>query len=234
MIVRTFILAVALLAGAAPAAFAQDAPAAEQSQQEATASALRDVYQALFFDSGMFDAMADHYLPQFRQTITTSPIYQRGNARRRADLDALVARTPELMREEVIAESNAMSNNIAAEVGAIVTPEELRDYADLMRLPLWQRHIDAMARAAAQTNGRTTDYQVEFSPEEQAQLEAMEARPAAQALIRTNGALGDIIDREMRAAGPRIQPRLQQRLAGEFCNLLGRDCPPAMRAMSQP
>ncbi|HYD88057.1 MAG TPA: hypothetical protein VEA80_11320 [Vitreimonas sp.] len=236
MIIRVIVLGLCLAAASVPAQAQQTVhvPAAEAAAPEETASALRDVYQALFFDSGMFDAMAEHYLPIYRQTITSSDLYRLGGERRRADLDALIARTPELMRDEVIAEADTMSSNIAPEISALFTPEELRDYADLIRLPLWQRHIQAMAQQAAENNGDPHDYQPVFTAEERAELEAMEQRPGAQALMRSGGALNAILHREMQAAGPRMQARLQQRLASEFCNLLGNDCPPALRASIRP
>jgi len=233
MLIRTLVLSVGLLFAAAPT-YAQtpEPPAAPSSvQHEETASALRELYQALFFDSGMFDTMIEHYLPQYSQTITTSEIYRVGGNRRRADLDALIARTPDIMRDEIIAEASAMSGNIAPRVSDLVTPEELRDFADLMRSPLWERHIQAaMARMAASNGQSIEDLGVEFTPEEEAQFNAMSERPAAQALMRTGPVLMAVIDAEFEAAAPRIQQRTQQRLARELCDLLGRDCPPALRA----
>jgi hypothetical protein len=210
----------------------QQAPLAEVAAPEVThATALRDFYNATFFETGMFDTMIEIFLPQFRTSISQSPVYAQSNAQRRAALDALVERVPSMMREEIQTEIGTMAANAAPRIEGMVTAEEMAGIAELMRLPLWrERAAQIMHEVAAEKDaGAATSEDADFTTEELAQIEAMMEQPGGRAILRTGDPLMAILNQEMEAASPRMVPRLQTRLFREFCDILGRDCPRELR-----
>lgn len=233
MSVRYALMALALLT-APSVAFAQEAapaqaPAAESAPQgEAGVVAMRDLYHALFFDTGMYDMMIDALMPEFRRSITTSQLYLQGDSRRRAALDDLVNRVPDIMRDELRTESQAMAQNVAPRVTHLLNAEQITGLAEFMRAPEWRPVIQRMIGAEMQQRAGGADG-VQLTQEEEDAFARFEFTPLGQIMLRHGDAFMAIVMAEFEAATPRIEPRIQMRMMHEMCDALDRDCPPEFR-----
>jgi hypothetical protein len=229
---RCLLIALALAcAGIAPAAAqeqqpAQPAPAAEAATppaENATTAALRDVYQALFFDTGMFDAIVVQMLPEYRRQAASSTYYRRANAERRRALDQLIEATPNILREEIVAESAIMARNATPRVAELMTPEEVTWFANFLRAPEWRPIVQRMV---GQTSKNDTS---ELTEEELASFARFEESPMAEMLAEKGEPFMNLLTQEMDSAMQRIEPRLQMRLMTGICEALGRSCPRELR-----
>lgn len=221
-------LAVTPLAAAAqePQA-APAAPVTAQAPEElSTTAAVRDVYHALFFDTGIFDAMTEQFLPQYRQTATSSTYYRRARGEQRAALDRVIDGTPQLMREEIIAESFIMADRASARAGELLSPQDITMLATFLREPEWRDFMQRMAAEGAAGRDSST---TQIDPDEADEMTAYaEARFSPQ-LLQNGEAFMALLVSEMQAAGPRLQTRIQRRLAVEICAALDDRCPRELR-----
>jgi len=212
MSLRPVILAIVLAFAPCGLANAQDTETPTHAQEAISESevALRDLYQALFFDTGIFDTIAQQMYPTYRQHAMASEYYQSSRGSRREALDRVIDATPDIMREEVIAESNVMAGNINERASALLPPEEIRALAAMMRDPELRPLMQRLALRGAQ------DENDDATPEEQAQLEAYAAANLSPALLERGPALMDLV----RPGAERRQSKDSGALAGSS---VGRD-----------
>jgi hypothetical protein len=202
-------------------------PAPDAATIAATTVVLQDFYQALFFETGLFDAMATCELPQLREITRGSDYYRRANRNQRRALDAAIDATPELIRTEVVAETSVMAQNIAPRVAALMSPEDIAGLTNLFRSPEWRPMVSRMVGLAAADK----DTDAAITAEDQARFEAMNGEPFAQAFEQHGDAFFAILSAEFDAASPRIVRRLQLALSRQICDALSGDCPPEMREL---
>jgi hypothetical protein len=192
-------------------------------------AAVRQFYVAALFDTGMFDGIVEQAVPQFRAIVQQSEFYLRGNERRRAALDQLIADVPGFMREEVMAEVETMAANVSPRLQSQLNAEEMASIAELMQLPIWRRYAQVVVQQVASGKADGAPPPLEPSSEEMAQLSALEHTPGAEALMRMGDQFWTLVNAETSAATARIQPRVQARMERELCEALGRDCPRPLR-----
>jgi hypothetical protein len=181
------------------------------------------VYQALFFDTGMFDAIVVQMLPEYRRQAASSTYYRRANAERRRALDQLIEATPNILREEIVAESAIMARNATPRVAELMTPEEVTWFANFLRAPEWRPIVQRMV---GQTSKNDTS---ELTEEELASFARFEESPMAEMLAEKGEPFMNLLTQEMDSAMQRIEPRLQMRLMTGICEALGRSCPRELR-----
>jgi hypothetical protein len=235
MRVRQFIAAMVFAAAFAAPAHAQEgviarsaeAPAAAAPDLTQTAAAIEDVYRALFFDLGIFDAIAAHQLPMYRQAATSSEYYRSASAEHRAALDRVIEDTPDIMRAEVLAEMPVMAANIAPRVASLLTPEEISGFANMFRSPELRPLLDRMVGRAVATGAESAT--VEPTEEERARLAEFEASPLGRAIVLHGNDFLAIVNGEFQAATPRVASRLQRALAVRICAALEDECPRDLR-----
>lgn len=185
--------------------------------------ALRDLYQALFFDTGMFDAVIQAMYPSLREQATASDDYRRARGQEREALDQLLDSIPQMMREEITEESATMARNIRERADAILAADDIRAIAAMMRDPQLRSMMQRLALGGAQ--GRDE----QPTPDEQAQMEAAAAAHLTPAIMERGSELMALVLDELEAARPRVRERLQRRVARETCAALGRRCPRDLR-----
>jgi hypothetical protein len=192
-----------------------------------TQAVLQDFYQALFFETGLFDTMTARELPQLRAITQSSEFYRRANRRQRRALDAAIEATPELIRSEVLAETSTMAQNVAPRVAALMRAEDIAGLTNLLRSPEWRPMLSRMIGLAVVDK----DTDAAITAEDEARFAAMDNEPFAQAFEQNGDAFFAILSSEFEAATPRIMTRLQTAMSRQICDALGDDCPPQMRAL---
>ncbi len=212
---------------AEPPAAELAAPAPDDPTIATTTAVLRDFYQALFFETGLFDVMAARELPQLREIAQNSDFYRRANRRQRRALDAAIDATPELIRSEVLAETSTMAQNVAPRIAALMRAEDIAGLTNLLRSPEWRPLVSRMIGLAAADK----DTDAAITPEDEARFHAMDNEPFAQAFEQHGDEFFAILSGEFDAASPRIMRRLQIAMSRQICDALGDDCPPQMRAL---
>lgn len=215
-------LALTFAAGHAAAQTADAPPPAATSEQQGVEAAVFEVYQALFFDTGIFDAIAEQMYPAYRQAALNSDYYRRARGAQRDALMQLIERTPDILREEVLTESRAMAERVAPRAGALMSEADIRELATFLRAPEWRPFMQRMALSGGGDKGAGP------TAEETAQMDALMATDAGRRLERSTPLL-DLLAEEMNAASPRIEARLTRRIAGEICTILTAQCPQDLR-----
>ncbi len=191
-------------------------------------AAVREVYQALFFDSGIFDMMAEQFLPEYRQHAMSSSYYRQARGERRAALDRVIEDTPRLMREEIMAETFIMADNVSERAAQLLSPQEMVLLAEFLRDPNWRPFMHRMAQRGA-TKDEGASEADDPSPEEQDQMNAYAEERFSERMMENGSAFLDLLVGEMQAASPRLQPRIQRRIAVEICAALDDRCPRELR-----
>ena len=227
-----FVSALAPAAAQTPGASELAAPAqagAPQGDQSQSATAVRDIFSALLFDTGMFDAIVANQLPAMRQSFVTSPLYRQTTQRRRDALNSFIDALPGIMREEFEAELTVMAQNAAPRVSSLMQPDELSAIAAFFRDPELRPLIDRMVSAGIADGFSGSSPQPEPNAAEMARLDEIERSPAGRALQVHGEEVLTILGAEMDAATPRITPRLQDRVLRGMCEALETDCPREVR-----
>jgi hypothetical protein len=227
---RNLLLGLALLAApwvASAQEQTREAPVAAPAEVS-TNSAVRDVYHALFFDSGIFDTMTSEFLPEYRRQATSSVYYRRASGERREALDRVIEATPQYMREEITAETFVMADNVSERAAALLSANDIAMLANFLRDPNWRPFMARMALQGA-NKGPESIGADDLSAEEEAQMNDYAETHFSPQLMENGGAFMDLLVGEMRAASPRLQPRIQRRLAVEICAALDDRCPRELR-----
>ncbi|WP_395647584.1 hypothetical protein [Terricaulis sp.] len=237
---RSLLLAFCLVAALAAPAVAQKAqpravndppPAFETTPQSAAAGA--DLFQAIMFDSGLFESafepMIAQVLPDVRASITSSPLYREATPRHRAALLAFVDTMPVILRTELTTELMTVRGRIGPRFATIMSEEELTGLAAFMRdpqtRPVLQRYMDAFVGEEQSGRAREPD----FTDEELAPMEDFIDTPGGIALLRVGDRLSDIMEEEFDAATLRMQPRIESIIQGGICDALENECPRVLR-----
>jgi hypothetical protein len=219
-------LLVALILAIAPHGVARAQEASPAAPAESTISeselALRDFYQALFFDTGMYDAIVEAMFPSLREQVMASDYYRSAGRRDREVFDRMLESMPQIVREEIIAESAVMAQNIRERADAILPANDVRAISAMIRDPELRPMMQRLAVSGAQGSRE------EPTPEERAQMEAAAAH-LSPAVFERGAELMDLVMSELDAAEPRVQARLQRRVARETCAALGSRCPADLR-----
>jgi len=222
------LLGLALAAAPWTAVAQENATATVEAPAELSSNAaVREVYQALFFDSGIFDMMAEQFLPQYRQHATSSSYYRQARGERREALDRVIEDTPRLMREEIMAETFVMADNVSERAAQLLSPQEMVLLAEFLRDPNWRPFMHRMAQRGAKDEGASESD--DPSPEEQDQMNAYAEERFSERMMENGSAFLDLLVGEMQAASPRLQPRIQRRIAVEICAALDDRCPRELR-----
>lgn len=217
-------LALTFAAGHAAAQTADAPPPAATSEQQGVEAAVFEVYQALFFDTGIFDAIAEQMYPAYREAALNSDYYHRARGAERDALMQLIERTPDILREEVATESHAMAERVAPRAATLMSEVDIRELATFLRAPEWRPFMQRMALSGA--GGK--DKGAGPTAEETAQMDALMATEAGRRLERSTPLL-DLLAEELNAASPRIEARLTRRIAWEICTILAARCPQDLR-----
>jgi len=230
---RAIVIA-AVLSAAPHAAFAQitenaaPPPVAAAPQADAMVLAVRDFYQAVLFDTGMFDAMIPQFTPWYREIVVGSDVYRRGNRRRRAALEAVVDRMPQILREELTVATDAMAVSVAPRLASSMTVEDVAAFSYIMRAPEWRPLIRRMVNFEAnRKEGDESD--MPMTAEDERLLTQLETTPEAQAIMRDGEVFFTTVTAELDTASGTMEPRLRQRALTEMCAALENDCPRSIR-----
>jgi len=233
---RHLLAVLAIWAATAAPALAQEAaaptapPQNTAPQADAAELALQDVYTALFFDTGVYEHSMAVHLPEIRQTAIASPFYRTASPERRAALDAVLDRIPDVMREEVEAEILLMASDVAPQASSLMNPDDLRSLANFFRDPQWH---DIIQRIVEHSTQKDSSSEVQFSQEETNRLGAFGQTPQGRVIVQNGGQVMNLLVRELEVASPRIQARLRQQLGRDLCEAMGSQCPSSLRQATE-
>lgn len=229
MRLENLLLALALVA--APAAAAQELPDASTApSQISRQEAVQEIYDSLLFQTGIFEAITEQFLPAYRQQAMASAYYRNARGERRAALDRVIEDTPRFLREEIVAETQVMAANASARAGDLLSTEDILALARFISDPAWRPFMQRMALHGA-SNG-TAGALPEITPEEEARMESYAGVHFSERLVNNSNAFMGVLLDEMNAAGPRLQRRIQVRVGAEICTALGNQCPRELRDQS--
>lgn len=237
---RAIVLALTLACASAAPAWAQKAetapptvaaPVGEMTPERISAGG--ELFQAIMFDSGLFDMafdpMVGEVIPQLRQSVTSSQLYLGASRRHRESLLAFVDSLPDRMRQELMTELGTVRDRVAPRFAALMTPEELAGLADFMRSPdtrvIFQRYMASYMEE--RRDGQTR--QPNFTDEELSVFTGFITSPAGLAFVREGDNISAIMNEEFDAATVRMQPRLEMMMQTGICDALENECPRPLR-----
>jgi hypothetical protein len=214
---------------AAPPPAASPAP----PRSEAATAAAREMVRIIFVDSGIVPAaleiVAAQQLPALAQQVRTSPLYGTLSRQRRAAVDAYIETFDDLLNEAVNARMPDVIERTTAATLAMYTDSELAEIAAFLRTESARTFILAAMMSGLRSAAGGPDAIPEMTPQQMADFAAFESRPAGRRFSETSvqwfQMLGTTFQSTLADAGPALSQRVQR----DFCVVLERDCPAALR-----
>lgn len=214
---------------AAPPLAASPAPA----RSEAATAAAREMVQMMFVDSGIVPAALEiasaQQTPVLAQQVRTSALYGRLSRQRRAAVDAYIETFEDLLTETVNARMPAVIERATAATLAMYTDSELAEIVVFLRTESARTFIVAAMTAGLRSAAGGADTIPEMTPQQMADFEAFERRPAGRRFAQTSLQWFQMLGTTFQGALADAGPALSQRVQRDFCVVLERDCPAALR-----
>lgn len=240
---RLFAVLMLFCAAVAPAA-AQDSGAGATAnaaptspapaRSEAATAAAREMVEMMFVDSGVIPAALEiasaQLLPQFTQEIRNSQLYGRLSRQRRAAVDAYIDTFDDLLSETVHAQMPEVIERTTAGTLAMYTDAELAEIVTFLRTEsarmLLTDALKAGLRAAAGGPGETGP---QPTPQQIADFDAFERTPVGRRFAESVRQWFDMLGASFQSALADAGPAMSERVQRDFCVVLERDCPAALR-----
>jgi hypothetical protein len=220
-------------AGADASAAAPPAASPAPPRSEAASAAAREMVRMIFVDSGIVPAalemVAAQRLPALAQQVRSSALYGRLSRQRRAAVDAYIDTFDDLLTETVNARMPAVIERATAATLAMYTDSELAEIVAFLRTESARTFIVAAMTAGLGSAAGGAETIPEMTPQQMADFAAFEHRPAGRRFGETSvqwfQMLGTTFESTLADAGPALSQRVQR----DFCLVLERDCPAALR-----
>jgi len=225
------VIAAALMAFAQPTlAQAQPAPST-QNLSASHVEAGRDALSAILIDTGALAAGSLQAFtllaPQFRASITASPVYAALTPDRQRALVAYLDNIGTVGREETLRGAPAVITQFAPSLAALFSESDLAAIAAFMRTPeggsFFLRSVQEGVQAEATGQPVTT----QATPEETAAVAAFEQTPAGAAFNARGGDMAMLMNQVGRASTG--APHIAARFRRDMCEIMGDQCPPAFQ-----